>query len=87
MIADELELSGNTIVRNAHARTPPKRAGVIVAGGQDLQPGTVVFQDNSVRDNGGPGLLALRLHVVIQAARNDLSDNDDGPTDGVSLGP
>ena len=86
MIADELDLSGNTIVRNAHARTPPKRAGVIIAGGQDLQPGTVVFQDNGVRNNGGPGLLALRLKVVIQAARNDLSGNDDGSAQGVSFG-
>jgi hypothetical protein len=60
---------------------------VIFAGGQDLQPGTVVFQDNSVRDNGGPGVLALRLRVVIQAARNDLSGNDEGPTQGVSLTP
>jgi Right handed beta helix region len=87
VIADGLELSGNTIVRNAHKRTPPKRAGVIIAGGQDLQPGIVVFQDNSVRDNGGPGVLALRLKVVIHAARNDLSGNDDGPVEGVSLGP
>jgi hypothetical protein len=39
-----------------------------------------------VRDNGGPGLLALRLNVVIQAARNDLSGNDDGPSQGVILG-
>ena len=86
VIGDDLEVSGNTILRNAHARTPPKRAGVIVAGGQDLTPGNVVFEDNVVRDNGGPGLLALRLKVVIHAARNDLSGNDDGPTQGVNLG-
>jgi hypothetical protein len=86
VIADEVELSGNTILRNAHKRTPPKRAGVIIAGGQDLRPGTVVFRDNSVRDNGGPGVLGLRLKVVIQAAHNDLSGNDDGPEQGLSLG-
>jgi hypothetical protein len=86
VIADELELSGNTILRNAHKRTPRKRAGVIIAGGQDLQPGTVVLRDNGVRDNGGPGLLALGLKLVIQAANNDLSGNDDGPAQGVSLG-
>jgi hypothetical protein len=87
VIADTVELNGNTILRNARKRTPPKRAGVIIAGGQDLQPGTVVFDDNSIRDNGGPGVLALRLRVVIHAARNDLSGNDDGPAQGVSLGP
>jgi hypothetical protein len=87
VIADAVELSGNTILRNAHKRTPPKRAGVIIAGGQDLQPGTVVFHDNCVRDNGGPGVLASRLQVVIHAARNDLSGNDDGPTQGVTFGP
>jgi hypothetical protein len=87
VIADALELSGNTILRNAHKRTPPKRAGVIIAGGQDLQPGTVVFRDNGVRDNGGPGLLTLRLKLLIQATGNDLSGNDDGPVQGASLGP
>jgi hypothetical protein len=83
VIADDLEVSGNTILRNAHARTPPKRAGVIIAGGQDLTPGNVVFEDNAVRDNGGPGLLVLRPKVVIHAANNDLSGNDEGPTQGL----
>ena len=86
VLADDLDVSGNTILRNAHARTPPKRAGVIVAGGQDLTPGTVVFEDNVVRDNGGPGVLGLRLKVVIHAARDDLSSNDGGPTQGVDIG-
>lgn len=87
VIATGLEVGDNTIVRNAHARTPPKRAGVIIAGGQDLSPGTLSFHDNRVHDNGGPGVLGLRLAVVIQSARNDLSGNDDGPTQGVSLSP
>ena len=80
VIVDDVEVSGNTILRNAHARTPPKHAGVIIAGGQDLTPGNVVFEDNVVRDNGGPGLLVLRPKVVIHAARNDLSGNDGGPS-------
>jgi hypothetical protein len=87
VIADGLALTGNSIVRNARARTPPKRAGVVIAGGQDVEPGRLVFQDNGVRDNGGPGVLALRLEVVIQSVRNDLTGNDDGPAQGVSLGP
>jgi hypothetical protein len=87
VIATGIELGDNTIVRNAHARTPPKRAGVIIAGGQDLTPGALVFEDNRVHENGGPGLLALRLGVSIQAARNDLSGNDGGPTQGVTLSP
>jgi hypothetical protein len=87
VIADDVAVSGNTVLRNAHKRTPPKRAGVIVAGGQDLTPGTVAFDDNVVRDNGGPGVLGLRLKVIIRAAHNDLTGNDDGPTQGVELGP
>jgi hypothetical protein len=84
-IASDLEVSANTIVRNAHRRIPPKRAGVILAGGQDLVPGSLVFRDNVVDDNGGPGVLALRLGLLVEAAGNELRDNDAGPTQGITL--
>jgi hypothetical protein len=78
VLATDLEISGNTIVRNALRRTPPKRAGIVLAGGQDGTDGTLVLKDNVVRDNGGPGILATRLKLAVRASGNDLGGNEDG---------
>jgi hypothetical protein len=78
VIATSLVISGNTIVRNALKRSPPKRAGIVVAGGQDGGEGTLVLKDNVVRGNGGPGLLTSRMRLVVQASGNDLSGNEAG---------
>jgi Right handed beta helix region len=86
VLATDLEVSGNTIVRNARKRTPPKRAGLIVTGGQDGGEGTLILDDNTIQDNGGPGVLALKLKLVVQATRNDLSGNEGGPSRGMRLG-
>jgi Right handed beta helix region len=80
VIATSLVISGNTIVRNALKRSPPKRAGIVVAGGQDGGEGTLVLKDNVVRGNGGPGLLTSRMRLVVQASGNDLSGNEAGPS-------
>src|SRR5947209_9742142 len=50
MIATGLEISGNRIVRNARKSTPPKRAGLVLAGGQDGGAGTLILTDNVIRD-------------------------------------
>jgi hypothetical protein len=83
VIATGLEISGNTIVRNSVKRSPPKRAGIVLAGGQDGGAGTLVLRDNVIRGNGGPGILASRLRLLVQAGGNDLGGNESGPTIGV----
>jgi hypothetical protein len=83
VLATRLEISGNTIVRNSVSRWPPKRAGIVLAGGQDGGQGTLVLRDNVVRGNGGPGILGTHLKLVLQASGNDLGGNDAGPTIGI----
>src|SRR5204862_7852717 len=55
VIATGLEISGNTIVRNALKPSPPKRAGIVLAGGQDGGGGTLALKIIVNRGNGGPG--------------------------------
>jgi hypothetical protein len=83
VVATDLEISGNTIVENALKRSPPKRAGIVLAGGQDGGQGTLVLRDNTVRANGGPGILGSRLRLVVQASGNDLGGNEGGPSRGL----
>lgn len=83
VLATGLEISGNTIVRNSAKRTPPKRAGIVLAGGQDGGGGALVLKDNVIRANGGPGILGSRLTLLVQASGNDLSGNEGGPSAGV----
>jgi hypothetical protein len=85
VIATGMEISRNTIVRNARKRTPPKRAGIVLAGGQDGGEGSLILDFNVIRDNGGPGIFGSRLTLVVQASGNDLGGNESGPTTGVRI--
>jgi Right handed beta helix region len=76
VLADDLEISANTIVRNALARTPPKRAGIVLSGGQDGVDGSLLLRENVVRDNGGPGILMRRLCLAVTASGNDVGGNE-----------
>jgi Right handed beta helix region len=76
VLASDLEISANTIVRNAAARTPPKRAGIVLSGGQDGVDGTLLLKDNVVRNNGGPGILMRRVRLAVTATGNDVSGNE-----------
>jgi hypothetical protein len=76
VVATALEISGNTILRNSAKRTPPKRGGIVLAGGQDGSAGTLLLRDNVIRGNGGPGILKSRLRLVVDAAGNDISGNE-----------
>jgi parallel beta helix pectate lyase-like protein len=80
ILATGLELTDNTIVRNAFAPFPPKRAGLVLAGGQDPQPGSLSLKRNVIRGNGGPGILTRNIRLVVDAADNDLTGNAGGPT-------
>ena len=80
VLSTDFTIGGNRIVRNALRRTPPKRAGIVLAGGQDAVDGTLDLTDNVVRDNGGPGILTSRLRLAVRASGNDLGGNEDGPT-------
>jgi hypothetical protein len=78
LLASELEISGNTIVRNALKRTPPTLAGVAIEGGQDGGQGTLALTDNVIRDNGGPGILMRAVTLLVQSSGNDVSGNAGG---------
>jgi hypothetical protein len=82
VLASGLEITDNTIVRNALKPFPPKRAGVVLAGGQDGDRGTLLLRRNVIRGNGGPGILASRLRLVVDAGENELTGNSGGPTSG-----
>ena len=76
VVATNLEVSGNRILRNSVKRSPPKRAGVVLAGGQDGGAGALLFKDNVIRDNGGPGVLSSRLILQVAASGNDVGGNE-----------
>ncbi len=76
VVATAIEIRGNTIVRNSSRRTPPKRAGIVLAGGQDGGRGTLLLRDNVIRDNGGPGILQSRLTLLVDAGNNDIGGNE-----------
>jgi Right handed beta helix region len=80
VMATRLEISANTIVHNSLKQSPPKRAGIVLAGGQDGGAGTLLLRGNVIRGNGGPGILKIRLRLVVQESGNDLGDNERGPT-------
>jgi hypothetical protein len=83
VVANKLEITGNTIVSNALKRSPPKRAGIVLAGGEDGGRGVLLLKDNVIRGNGGPGILGSRLRLVLQVSNNDLSGNEAGPAIGL----
>jgi hypothetical protein len=72
VLATDFEISGNTIVRNALKPTPPKRAGIVLAGGQDGGGGTLLLKDNVIRDNGGVPILETHLKLIVQTSGNDI---------------
>jgi len=76
VVATEIEIRGNTIVRNARKPSPPKRAGIVLAGGQDGGAGTLVLRDNVIRANGGPGIMLAHFRLVLDSGGNDVSGND-----------
>lgn len=83
VLATAIEITDNTIVRNSLKPSPPKRAGIVLAGGQDGVLGTLVLKRNVIRANGGPGILGSRLRLLVDAADNDLGGNLGGPTAGL----
>ena len=83
VVATTFEIRGNKIVRNSTKGSPPKRAGVVLAGGQDGGGGTLILDGNVIRGNGGPGILGADLKLHVQAGDNDLGGNEGGPSVGV----
>jgi hypothetical protein len=75
VLATGIEISGNTIVRNALKPSPPKRAGIVLAGGQDGGAGTLTLKNNVIHDNGGPGVLETHFKLQLDASNNDISNN------------
>jgi Right handed beta helix region len=75
VMATDLEISGNTIVRNALKPSPPKRAGIVLAGGQDGGAGRLTLKNNVIIGNGGPGILETHFRLLVDAAGNDVRGN------------
>jgi hypothetical protein len=83
LIATAIEVRGNVILRNARKPTPPKRAGLVIAGGEHGLQGTLAIAENVIRENGGPGILATRLKLRVELIANDLGENEGGPSVGI----
>jgi hypothetical protein len=77
ILATNLEISGNRILRNARKPTPPKRAGIVLAGGQDGGAGTLLLRNNVIRDNGGPGIFETHFRLIVDARGNDVGGNEE----------
>jgi hypothetical protein len=76
VLATNIEIRGNTVIRNARKLSPPKRAGIVLAGGQDGGAGTLVLRDNVIRNNGGPGVLETHFRLRLDSGGNDIAGND-----------
>ncbi len=76
ILATDLQISGNRIVRNARKLSPPKRGGIVLAGGQDGGAGTLLLENNVIRDNGGPGIFETHVRLLVQASGNDIGGNE-----------
>ena len=76
ILATDLQISANRIVRNARKLSPPKRGGIVLAGGQDGGAGTLLLENNVIRDNGGPGVFETHVRLVVRASGNDIGGNE-----------
>lgn len=70
IVATDLEISGNTIVRNALKPTPPKRGGIVLAGGQDGGGGRLILRNNVILGNGGVPILETHMKLLVDASGN-----------------
>src|SRR5947209_6360918 len=65
VLASGIDVAGNRVVRNARAAAAARRAGIVVAGGQDDGQGEIAIHDNVFQGNRGP----LILRRSVRAAR------------------
>jgi hypothetical protein len=83
VIASQVRIDRNKVLRNGRKPTPPQLAGIVLNGGQDRGGARLVLTNNVVRGNRGPGVLGNKLNVVVVARGNDLRGNTGGPSKGV----
>jgi Right handed beta helix region len=83
VIASQVRIDRNKVLRNGRKPTPPQLAGIVLNGGQDRGGSRLVLTNNVVRGNRGPGVLGNKLNVVVVARGNDLRGNSGGPSKGV----
>jgi hypothetical protein len=72
IVATNFEIDGNTVLRNGLKPSPPKRAGIVLAGGQDGGRGTLLLRNNVIRANGGLPILETHMKLLVQASGNDV---------------
>jgi hypothetical protein len=78
VLASGIEIAHNEILGNARGAPKERRGGIVLAGGQDGDQGTLVLKNNVIRGNGGPGILKSRLRLVVDSTGNDVSGNEAG---------
>ena len=83
LIATAIEIRGNVIVRNARKPTPPKRAGLVIAGGEHGLQGTLRSPRTSSARTAAPASWRRRLKLRVELIANDLGENDGGPSVGI----
>lgn len=88
VVANDLVISGNAVRRNARTAPVQRRAGIVLAGGQDDATGQLSLSRNTVDGNRGPGVLGRDLRLVVTADGNLLDGNRGGPSRGLrNIGP
>lgn len=88
VVATGLSITGNQVLRNARAAPAKRRAGIVLAGGQDDAKGDLQLADNVVHGNRGPAVLGRDLRLVVHSTGNDLRGNRAGGTRGLrNVGP
>ena len=87
--ATAIEITGNRIVENDRATTPPQPGGIAFQGGQSDEGGWVLVADNTIAGSRAAGLQGHPTEGTIMrvvATGNDLSGNSGGPSSFVRLG-
>ena len=82
-------ITGNRILDNGVAKTPPQQGGIAFQGGQSDGGGFAVVTGNVIEGNAGAGLQGHRTEgtaLRLTAHDNDLAQNKGGPTSFVHLG-
>jgi hypothetical protein len=74
VVATNLEISDNTVLRNSDRGTTPTHAGIAIIGGQDDGHGTLGLSGNTFDGNDGPPLLFRLLRLDVQQSYNVIQE-------------
>ncbi len=72
ILASGIEISGNTILRNATRPLSYTRAGIAIVGGEEDGAGTLLLKDNTLDANGGSPILIEGSRLVVTQTGNSV---------------